>query len=288
MRKIFFRITKDMFPQMKDRYPYVYLEHGRLEIDDSSVKWISAEGYVVRLPVAVIGSVILGPGTSVTHAAIESISSSGCSVCWVGEDSLTFYAYGMPPTADTQNFYKQGRLAFNPLSRLKVARRMFSKRFPNAELLDKSLQVMMGMEGQRVKRLNAEKSEKYNVPWNSRSYIPGQPAKSDPVNRCLTFFNGLLYGILTSVILYAGYSPRIGFIHSGSPMPFVYDVADLYKEWLTIDLAFSLVANDIDVFDKRFLIDAFCNRVVEYGLMGKVVLDIEEVMDIDEDDSCIF
>ena len=80
---------------------------------------------------------------------------------------------------------------------------------------------MMGMEGQRVKRLYAEKSEKYNVPWNSRSYIPGQPAKNDPVNRCLTFFNGLLYGILTSVILYAGYSPRIGFIHSGSPMPFV-------------------------------------------------------------------
>lgn len=69
MRKIQFRVTRDMFPQVKDRYPYVYLEHGRLEVDDSSVKWISADGYVVRLPVATIGSLFLGPGTSVTHAA---------------------------------------------------------------------------------------------------------------------------------------------------------------------------------------------------------------------------
>lgn len=70
-----------MFPQVKDRYPYVYLEHGRLEVDDSSVKWISADGYVVRLPVATIGSLFLGPGTSVTHAAMHAVGSSGCTVC---------------------------------------------------------------------------------------------------------------------------------------------------------------------------------------------------------------
>ena len=139
MRKILFRVTKDMFPQVKDRYPYIYLEHGRLEIDDSSVKWISAEGFVVRLPVATVGSLFLGPGTSVTHAAIQAISSSGCSVCWVGSESMSFYAYGMPPTADTDPLYRQGRLAFNPTTRVEVARRMFSLRFPYADLLGKSL-----------------------------------------------------------------------------------------------------------------------------------------------------
>lgn len=94
MRKIQFRVTRDMFPQVKDRYPYVYLEHGRLEVDDSSVKWISADGYVVRLPVATIGSLFLGPGTSVTHAAMHAVGSSGCTVCWTGAESLPFMLTG--------------------------------------------------------------------------------------------------------------------------------------------------------------------------------------------------
>ena len=153
MRKIQFRVTRDMFPQVKDRYPYVYLEHGRLEVDDSSVKWISVDGYVVRLPVATIGSLFLGPGTSVTHAAMHAVGSSGCTVCWTGAESLSFYAYGMPPTADTEPLYRQCRLAFNPSSRVEVARRMFSLRFPYADLEGKSLQAMMGMEGVRVRRL---------------------------------------------------------------------------------------------------------------------------------------
>lgn len=281
MRKILFRVTKDMFPQVKDRYPYIYLEHGRLEIDDSSVKWISAEGFVVRLPVATVGSLFLGPGTSVTHAAIQAISSSGCSVCWVGSESMSFYAYGMPPTADTEPLYRQGRLAFNPTTRVEVARRMFSLRFPYADLLGKSLQAMMGMEGVRVRKLYADLSEQYGVTWQKRSYVPGKPAQSDPVNRALTFLNQLLYGVCTSSLLALGYSPRIGFIHSGSPMPFVYDVADLYKSDLTIDLAFKLVSEDVNVFDCHVLIDAFCQRLVERKVLETFAETVNSVLDVE-------
>ncbi len=278
MRKILFRITKDLFPQVKDRYPYVYLEHGRLEVDDSSVKWISSEGYVVRLPAATIGSVLLGPGTSVTHAAVEAVASSGCTLCWIGAESLAFYAYGMPPTADTQNLVRQGRLAFDPESRVQVARKMFAMRFPEADLSQKTLQMMMGMEGVRVRALYSKMSEKFNVRWTRRSFVPGQPSASDPVNRALTFLNGLLYGVLTSSILAAGYSPRIGFIHSGSPMPFVYDVADLYKSELTIELAFKLVSENVNVFDRHVLIDAFCERLLEFSVLETVIPTIDSLL----------
>lgn len=281
MRKILFRVTKDMFPQVKDRYPYVYLEHGRLEVDDSSVKWISAEGFVVRLPVATIGSLFLGPGTTVTHAAILAVSSSGCTLCWIGEQSLAFYAYGMPPTADTAPLYRQGRLAFDPVSRVEVARKMFSLRFPYADLEGKTLQAMMGMEGVRVRKLYADLSAKYDVEWHRRAYVPGQPAQSDPANRALTFLNQLLYAVCTSGILAIGYSPRIGFIHSGSPMPFVYDVADLYKSDLTIDLAFKLVSEGADVTDRHTLIDAFCERLIERKVLETFAETVNSVMNVE-------
>lgn len=92
-----FKIPKNLFPQVKNRFPFVYLEHGRIEIDDSSVKWIDKTGSVVRLPVATIGSLFIGPGTSITHAAIGAISEASCTICWIGEDSLKFYAYAEPP-----------------------------------------------------------------------------------------------------------------------------------------------------------------------------------------------
>lgn len=49
MKKFFLKVTRDNLPQVKDKYPFIYLEHGRLEIDDSSVKWIDVvlrEGHV--------------------------------------------------------------------------------------------------------------------------------------------------------------------------------------------------------------------------------------------------
>ena len=54
MKRLFVKVTRDTLPQVKDKYPFIYLERGRLEIDDASLKWLDAEGHVVRLPVAVL------------------------------------------------------------------------------------------------------------------------------------------------------------------------------------------------------------------------------------------
>ena len=81
----------------KDRWTPVYLEHGRLEVDDSSVKWISADGLLCRIPVATVSAILLGPGTTVTHAAMKACADSNTPVCWTGEDCLRFYAFGLTP-----------------------------------------------------------------------------------------------------------------------------------------------------------------------------------------------
>ncbi|ABQ20455.1 TPA: type I-E CRISPR-associated endonuclease Cas1 [Vibrio cholerae] len=276
--RLFVKVTRESLPQVKDKYPFIYLERGRLEIDDSSVKWIDADANIVPIPVATINTLLLGPGTSVTHDAIKTATAANCSISWVGEDSLLFYAAGFLPTADTRNLKKQMLLAASEESALKVARMMFAKRFPDADLEDKTLKSMMGMEGNRVKALYQQKAEQYGVGWRGRQFTPGKFSLSDLTNQIMTASNAALYGILCSAIHSMGYSPHIGFIHSGSPLPFVYDMADLYKEHLCIDLAFSLTRDMAGHYDKHKVSDAFRKRVISMDLLQQVSSDINELM----------
>lgn len=185
-QRLLIKVTHDTLPQIKDRYPFIYLERGRLEIDDSSVKWIDSDGHVVRLPIATISTVLLGPGTSITHEAVKVMSAANCTVCWVGEDSLLFYAVGNSPTADSKNFRRQMKIASDSKKSLEVARRMYARRFSEADLEGKKLKEMMGMEGYRVKKLYEAKAEQYGVGWKGRSYIPGKMELSDLTNQILT------------------------------------------------------------------------------------------------------
>jgi CRISPR-associated protein Cas1 len=108
--------------------------------------------------------------------------------------------------------------------------------------------------------------------------LPGKFEISDITNKILTASNAALYGILCSAIHSLGYSPHIGFIHSGSPLPFVYDLADLYKEYLCIDLAFYLTKEMAGQYNKAKVAQAFRSRVLETDLLSKIPLDISDML----------
>lgn len=277
-QRLFIPIKRETLPRVSDKYPFLYLERGRLEVDDSSIKWIDAEGDRVRLPVATINTLLLGPGTSITHEAVKTAAAANCSICWVGEDSLLFYAYGLSPTSNTRNMLRQARLAGDEEIATDVARAFFAKRFPDAKLEKKTLQEMMGMEGLRVKKLYDEKAQQYQVGWKGRVFTPGKFELSDVTNQVLTSTNAALYGILCSCVHSLGYSPYLGFIHSGSPLPFIYDLADLYKGELCIDLAFSLTLSMAGKYNKYAVAEAFRKRVIEMDLLTRVPADIESLI----------
>ena len=79
----------------KDRWTPIYLEHGRLEVDDSSLKWIGADGLLTRIPVATVSALILGPGTTITHAAVKVCADCNTPVFWMGEEGMRFYSFGI-------------------------------------------------------------------------------------------------------------------------------------------------------------------------------------------------
>lgn len=276
--RLFVKITRESLPQVKDKYPFLYLERGRLEVDDSSIKWIDADSNVVRLPVATLNTLLLGPGTTVTHEAIKTAVAANCAVCWVGEDSLLFYAAGFLPTANTRNLMRQVECSADPKAAVEVARRMFARRFPDADLEGKSLKEMMGMEGYRVRALYQKKAEEYQVGWKGRQFTPGKFELSDTTNQVMTACNAALYGILCSATHSMGYSPHIGFIHSGSPLPFVYDMADLYKESLCVDLAFFLTREMAGRYNKALVSEEFRRRVIAMDLLSKVAEDIPQML----------
>jgi CRISPR-associated protein Cas1 len=198
----------------------------------------------------------------------------------VGEDSFLFYAAGQAPTADTSNLRQQVELSGDAKKSLEVARRMFAMRFPDADLVGKTLPQMMGMEGYRVRALYELKAQEYGVGWKGRQFTPGKFEISDLTNQILTATNAALYGILTSSVHALGYSPHIGFIHSGSPLPFVYDLADLYKENLCIDLSFSLTLKMAGKYNKHKVASAFRERVIEMNLLDRIAQDISSVLGV--------
>ena len=179
------------------------------------------------------------------------------------------------PTSNTRNLQRQAWLSTDKDASLAVARAFFAKRFPDAELEGKTLQEMMGMEGLRVRNFYLEKAEQYKVGWKGRVFTPGKFELSDLTNQILTSTNAALYGVLCSCVHSLGYSPHLGFIHSGSPLPFVYDLADLYKGELCVDLAFSLTLSLAGRYNKYAVSEAFRKRVLEMKLLEKVAEDIE-------------
>src|SRR5712692_8337164 len=122
---------KDLHPLPKfaDRWSYVYLEHGRLDRDASSVTFADKDGEV-PMPIDQLGVIMLGPGTTITHAAVELLASNNCLVCWVGEGGARLYAHSTGGTHASSRLLRQAQLYSDERTRMEVVRRMYGRRFP--------------------------------------------------------------------------------------------------------------------------------------------------------------
>ena len=278
MIKSIFKIPKELLPQVKEKYPFVYLEKGRIEVDDRSIKFINSENEVISIPCGIINCILLSHGTSITHEAIKILSEYNCNVFWVGEQGIHFYAYGLTPTHDTRNFMIQCELSCNSETRLIIAKKLFKYRFPNDDVSNKTLNQLMGMEGKRVKNQYIFYSEKYNIKCDYRNEHITEFEEQDVTNKYLTIFNQFLYAILCSATISMGYSPHIGFIHKSSPLPFIYDMSDLYKEKLCIEPAFRL-ASKFGIYDEIVAKDEFIKNIIEIDLLKKYTEDLTKLFE---------
>lgn len=227
---------------IKDRASYIYLEYGRLDVENGSFVLNDKNGTRVQLPIASLTCILLGPGTTITHEAIKLASDVKCLILWVGENGVRLYSAGMPGGHRCDRLLLQASCALDPVKRNVVIRRMYQYRFEEDFDENLSIEQMRGKEAYRVKSIYHSLSKEYGVEWKGRSYNASSWKQSDPINKCISSATSCLYGICEAAILIAGYSPAIGFIHYGRPRSFVYDIADLMKYETVLPVAFKIAS----------------------------------------------
>lgn len=230
-------------PQVSDRLSFLYLEHCQLSREDSAIL-VRDENGTVRIPAASISTLLLGPGTNVTHRAVELIGDAGVGIVWVGEKGVRFYASGRPLTSRAHLLIRQAEMVSNQRLHLQVVRKMYQIRFPDEDTSGLTTQQLRGREGSRVRKAYKEASDKWGVKWSGRNYDPNDFFQGDLVNQALSAGNACLYGLAHAVISALGCSPGLGFVHVGHENSFVYDIADLYKVEITIPVAFEVASEE--------------------------------------------
>ena len=260
-------------PTISDRMTFLYLEHCKISREDGALSVRDMEG-TVYIPSASITVLLLGPGTEITHRAMELIGDTGISVIWVGEHGVRYYAHGRALNSHSKLLEKQAKLVSNTRSHLEVVRKMYSLRFNDEDISKLTLQQLRGREGARMRKIYREQAKLNNVEWNGRDYDVDDFFGGTPVNQALSAGNVCLYGLASAVISALGCSNGLGFIHVGHELSFAYDIADLYKAEITIPVAFRLAGEntpDIPNVTRRKVRDEF----VKTRILERMVRDIK-------------
>lgn len=227
---------------IKERSSILFLQRGQLDVIDGAFVVVDGQGVRTVIPVGGIACLMLEPGTRTSHAAVALAARAGTLLIWVGEAGVRLYAAGQPGGARSDRLLYQARLALDDDARLRVVRRMYAIRFGEDAPLRRSIDQLRGIEGVRVRETYKLIARRHGVNWEGRRYDPREWSGADLVNRCLSAATAALYGITEAAVLAAGYAPAIGFLHSGKPQSFVYDIADLFKFETVVPEAFRVVA----------------------------------------------
>ena len=242
---------------------------------------IDKNGERMHIPVGSLACLMLEPGTRISHAAVKLASITGTLLIWVGEAGVRLYSVGQPGGARSDKLLYQAKLALDENLRLKIVRKMFEIRFGEPAPERRSVDQLRGIEGARVRKMYQLLAKQYDVEWHGRRYDPKDWGKGDKVNQCLSVATSCLYGVSEAAILAAGYAPAIGFLHSGKPLSFVYDIADLIKFETVVPIAFKVASKNSYRPDRDVRIA--CREVFRTNKMLKKIIPlIEEVLSAGE------
>ncbi|HMX53152.1 MAG TPA: type I-E CRISPR-associated endonuclease Cas1e [Plasticicumulans sp.] len=262
---------------MKERVSLVFLRYGELDVIDGAFVLVDGNGVRKQIPIGAIACVMLEPGTRVSHAAAATAARVGTLLVWIGEGGVRLYASGQPGGARSDRLLYQAKLALDETARLKVVRRMYALRFGEEPPQRRSVEQLRGIEGVRVRKTYQALARQYGVDWDGRRYDPHDWDTSNTVNKCLSAATACLYGISEAAVLAAGYAPAVGFIHTGKPLSFVYDVADIVKFDTVIPIAFRIAKRE-PANPEREVRLACRDAFRESKILGRLIPLIEDIL----------
>lgn len=262
---------------MKERISMIFVQYGRIDVKDGAFVVIDERGIRKHIPVGSIACILLEPGTRVSHAAVKLAAQVGTLLVWVGEAGVRLYASGQPGGARSDRLLYQAKLALDDDLRLKVVRKMYELRFGEPAPAKRSVDQLRGIEGARVRKTYELLARRYGVKWKGRRYDPTDWEKGDTANQCISAATSCLYGITEAAVLAAGYAPAVGFIHTGKPLSFVYDIADIFKFDSVVPTAFKIAGRSPVNPDRK--VRLACRDIFrKQKILKKIIPTIEEVL----------
>jgi CRISPR-associated protein Cas1 len=262
---------------MKERVSMIFIEYGEIDVLDGAFVVIDKSGVRTHIPVGSVACIMLEPGTRVSHRAVALAARVGTLLVWVGEAGVRLYASGQPGGARSDRLLYQAKLALDDTARLKVVRKMYELRFGEAPPQRRSVEQLRGIEGARVRETYKNLAQRYGVQWQGRKYDPTNWDASDVPNLCLSAATASLYGITEAAVLAAGYAPAVGFIHTGKPLSFVYDIADIYKFDTVVPVAFKIAGQNPPEPERRVRL-ACRDMFRETKILSRIIPAIEEIL----------
>jgi len=228
----------------------------------------------------------------ITRTGDIIIAEHGCAVGgravrWAYENNVALFItsngatklYGWLPTANAHaRLADQIVASHTPHVIDAVARWMLEKRFGQILHPAHGVNVVRGREGAEVRKIYAQLSKGYNVPWGGRQ-VTGKWEELSPINKTLSLCNAALYGLTEIAILYSGYSPYFGFLHGHSGKGLVYDIADIVKFEHITPIAFRIAADGRP--NPEWRARAECARLFRRRFLLRELIKLtEETMDV--------
>lgn len=268
---------------LKERVALVFVERAKIDVKDGTFVAIDADGVRTHIPIGGVACLMLGPGARISHAAVVLAARTGTLITWIGEAGVRFYSAGQPGGARADKLLWQAKIALDETARLRVVRTMYALRFGENPPARRSIEQLRGIEGQRVRQTYSMLAKRYGVTWKRRNYDPQNWDSADTGNRCLSAATSCLHGLAEAAVLAAGYAPAIGFLHTGKPRSFVYDVADIWKLKTVVPEAFRVAAKaqkgKLDIPPERAVRLACRDAFRKTGLLKEIIPRINQLME---------
>lgn len=265
-----------------DRHGLIWLERGELCVIDGCLHFTAGENsltpHVLQIPHQAVSMILLGPGSSVTHDALRILARHGTLMAAVGQDGVRTYTAPplLPDRSDVAR--RQAELWGNSRRRVSVARHMYALRL--GEILPhRDLDTLRGIEGARVKSIYRLMAEKHGIPWQGRRYDRNDPNAADIPNQSINHAATAVQGAAAIAVQSLAAIPQLGFIHEDSGQAFVLDIADLFRDTVTLQIAFASAkkalngdATSIDRLVRREASTVFRKQNVIASMIDKIKL----------------
>lgn len=240
-----------------DRHGLLWLDRGNLTVEDGCLRFVTGGGSLgagdYRIPHQSVSMVLLGPGSTISHDALRLLARHGTAMAAVGSDGVRCYT--APPLGpDRSDLARhQAELWADRKLRLGVARRMYAWRLGEV-LPHRDIAVLRGIEGARVKESYRLIAERFGLRWAGRKYDRDNPEGADDANLAINHAATAVQAAAAIAVAALSALPQLGFIHEDSDQSFVLDIADLFRESVTLPIAFAVAreaaANTRDTIDR--------------------------------------